>query len=228
MSGVATLSYVYAVTRAETPVPDDVDVVVHRDLAAITAPADERRLRARRRDLLRHAEIVQSVFDRGTVVPLQFGIVVDDVVADVLEPRYDELSRLLRELDGLAEVTLRAYYREEDVLRALLAADPRLARLRENAAPMQLGEAVAHALAAQRAADADAIVRALRPHAVDVALDEPRTDLEIFRGAFLVRRDALDAIDGAAGALAGARADTTVFKYAGPLPPHHFVRMGAA
>jgi len=108
---IATLSYVYGVTRASAPVPDDLDAVVHGELAAITAPIDERRLRAKRRDLLRHAEVVQRVFERATVLPLRFGTVVDDPAADILEPRYAELTRLLRELDGLAEVTVRAVYR---------------------------------------------------------------------------------------------------------------------
>lgn len=224
-AGVATLTYLYAVSRAGTPAPRDASVIEHRGLAAIIAPTDERRVRARRRDLLHHAEVVQTAFDHGTVVPLQFGIVVEDVVADVLEPRHEELTGLLRRLDGLAEVTLRAHYREDDVLRALLTDDPRLERLRRTVSPVHLGEAIARALAARRDADADAIVRTLRPHVLDVAVDPLRTELEVFRGAFLVRRDALAAVDRAADSLARANAATTTFAYAGPLPPHHFVRV---
>jgi hypothetical protein len=222
----ATLTYVYGVTWAATPLPDDVTPVVHRDLAAVTSAVEARELRARRRDLLRHAEIVQRVFDGGPVVPLRFGAIVADAQADLLEPRYDELTRLLRDLDGLAEVTLHAYYREDDVLRALLDEEPRLVRLRATAPPVQLGEAVARALAARRDADAESIVRTLRQHAREVALDELRTELEVFRGAFLIPRDALSEVDAAADELARAHAATTVFKYTGPLPPHHFVDMG--
>jgi hypothetical protein len=224
---VSTLTYVYAVTHAETSVPDDLDVVVHRGLAAVTKPVDSRDLRARRRDLLQHAEVAQRVFERGAVLPLQFGAILDDVVGELLEPQHDELKRLLRSFDGLAEVTVRASYREDDVLRALLAEDPRLEQLRRSAPPVQLGEAIARALAARRDADAEAIVRALRPHARDVAVDELRTELEVFRGAFLIARASLDAVDAALDALARAHAATTSFKYTGPLPPHHFVRLEA-
>lgn len=225
-AGVSTLTYVYAVTWATARIPDGVSTVVHDDLAAVTRPVETRELRARRRDLLEHADVVQRVFDRGTVLPLRFGTVLEDVQAELLEPRRDDLTRLLRDLDGLAEVTLRAHYREEDVLRALLADDPALARLRANAPPVQLGEAVARALAARREADADAIVRALRPHARDIAFDELHTELEVLRAAFLVPRDALDDVDAAADAVARTHAATTTFKYTGPLPPHHFVRLG--
>lgn len=223
---VSTLTYVYGVTRAETPLPDDVVAVVHRDLAAVTSAVEMPDLRARRRDLLHHTDVVQRVFEHGTVIPLRFGTVLDDPRAELLEPRHDELARLLRDLNGLAEVTLRASYREEDVLRAVLVEEPGLARLRATAPPIRLGQAVAEALSERRAADADAIVRTLRTQARDVAVDELRTELEVFRGAFLVARRDLRAMDAAVDGLARAHAATTSFKYTGPLPPHHFVRLG--
>lgn len=231
-AGVSTLAYVYAVTWASSGVPrgagvgdGELQLVEHGELAAVVSPVGERELRARRRDLLRHAEIVQSAFDRAPVVPLRFGTVVGDVVEDLLVPRRDELVRLLRGLEGRAEVTLRAYYREDDVLRRLLADQPRLAGLRGGSSPLELGEAVAHALAARRDADAGRIVAALRPLARDVALDPLHAELEVVRAAFLVDRDALGKVDAAVDRLAREQAETTVFKYTGPLPPHHFVAL---
>src|SRR5204863_8682672 len=137
-------------------------------------------------------------------VPLRFGTVFADrdaVVSEFLAPRYDELTATLRRLDGLAELTVRAFYREDDVLRALLAEHPRLARLRAAARDgdqgfaLQLGEAVARALSARRDDDAEAIVAALRPLARAVVLDERRTELEVVRAAFLVGRGALRNLD---------------------------------
>lgn len=225
---VSTLTYVYGVTWASARLPDDLDVVEHEELAAVTMPVDRRHLRAKRRDLLRHAEIVQRVFDVAPVVPLQFGVVLDDVVDDLLEPRKHELVRLLTELEGLVELTLRATYREEDVLRALLVEQPELARLRERGTPMQLGEAVARALAARREADARAIVSALEPRVRATAVDELRTELDVFRGAFLVERKRVKRVDAEVERLARAQAGTTSFKLTGPLPPHHFVHLGEA
>lgn len=225
---VATLTYVYGVTWAAARLPDDLDLVEHGELAAVTMPVDRRHLRAKRRDLLRHAEIVQRVFEVAPVVPLQFGVVLDDVVGDLLEPRHDELVRLLTELDGLVELTVRATYREDDVLRTLLVEQPQLARLRERGTPMQLGEAVARALAARREADAQEIVRTLEPRVRATAVDELRTELDVFRGAFLVERKRVKRVDAEVERLARAHAATTSFKLTGPLPPHHFVRFGEA
>lgn len=225
---VSTLTYVYGVTWASARLPDDLDVVEHGELAALTMPVDRRRLRAKRRDLLHHAEVVQRVFERAPVLPFQFGVVLDDVVEDLLEPRHDELARLLRELDGLVELTVRATYREEDVLRTLLTEHPQLARLREQGSPVQLGEAVARALGARREADAHAIVRALQPVVQASAIDELRTELDVFRGAFLVARKRVKRFDAEVERLARAHAATTSFKLTGPLPPHHFVHLGQA
>ena len=225
---VSTLTYVYGITWASARVPEGVEAIEHGDLAAVTMPVDERHLRAKRRDLLRHAEVVQRVFERAPVLPLQFGAVLDDVVGELLEPRHDELAALLTELDGLAEVTLRVTFREDDVLRALLREQPQLARLRETASPMQLGEAVAHALAARRDAEADEIVRTLRRHVRSTAFDQLRTELDVFRGAFLVERKRVKRVDAEVERLARAHAATTSYKLTGPLPPHHFVRLAEA
>jgi len=225
---VSTLTYVYGVTWASARVPDDVDVIEHGGLAAVTMPVDRRHLRAKRRDLLRHAEVVQHVFEHAPVVPLQFGAVLDDVVEELLEPRHDELAALLTEFDGLAELTVRATFREDDVLRTLLHEQPQLARLRESASSVQLGEAVARALAARRDAEAEEIVRALQRHVRATAVDELRTELDVFRGAFLVERKRVKRADAEVERLARAHAATTSYKLTGPLPPHHFVRLAEA
>jgi hypothetical protein len=228
-----TLTYVYAVTWAAAAngrlgrgVHDaEVTTVEHGDLAALVSSVEPQALRARRRDLLRHGEVVREAFERAPVLPLRFGTVLADAgrVVDLLAPRHDELASTLRSLEGLAEVTVRAFYREEDVLRELLREQPRLGKLRESAPPVQLGEAVARALAARRDRDAAAILTTLRPLARDLHADEPRTALEVVRAALLVERSALAVVDREVERLARAHAQTTVFKFTGPLPPHDFV-----
>jgi len=222
------VKYVYGVTSRSARVPPDVQTVVHGDVAAVTSDVDTRDLRARRRDLLHHADVLQRVFEHSAVVPLRFGVVVDDVVGDFLEPRHHELAALLRELDGAVELTVRAVFREDDLLGSLLAADARLAKLRETAPAVQLGEAVAHAIAGRRLADAEAIADTLGRHARATAVDELRTELDVFRGAFLVDRARLKAFDSEVERVARAQAGTTTFKVTGPLPPHHFVELAEA
>jgi len=226
------MTYVYGVTRRGSAAVGETVAIEHGDLAAVAARKWAGPVRAKRRELLAHADVVQRVFDHGPVLPLRFGTVFDsdtDVVDSFLAPRHDELSRLLRELDGLAELSVRAHYVEDAVLRELVRDDPKIRRLRERrGAELALGEAVASALLARRAADADAIVHSLVPHARRVLVEEPRAEYEVLRAAFLVERKRLGAFDQAVEKTARARAGLLVFKYVGPLPPHSFVELGGA
>ena len=111
-TGRATCTYVYAVgwaskktSRREGVGGGKVEAVGYRDLTAITSAVPAQGLRARRRDLLRHAEIVQEAFERSTVVPLRFGTTLADrdaVVEELLAPRHrDDLGRDPRRVEVL-------------------------------------------------------------------------------------------------------------------------------
>jgi hypothetical protein len=231
-SEARTATYVYGVARDAPRIARAgvggaaVDAIRHDGLAAIVSPLPSADLRARRRDILAHQEVLQEAFEHGVVVPLRFGTVfagADEVVTELLEPRRAHLTRLLERFSDAIELSVRAYYLEDAVLRELVRDDPRVARLRGRATDVALGEAVAAALNAKRAAEAAAIERRLAPLAEDAALEPPRTEYELFRGAFLVRRKHVDRFDAAMNDLARERDGCVVFKYVGPLPPHSFV-----
>jgi Gas vesicle synthesis protein GvpL/GvpF len=228
-----TSTYVYGVARDVLPVRragvggGRVHTISHEGLAAIVSSVTPGDLRARRRDILAHQEVLQEAFDHGAVVPLCFGTVFaspDDVVAELLAPRKEHLVRLLDRFDGVVELSVRAYYIEEAVLREIVRDDPRVARLRGGGSDVALGEAVADALAAKRSAEAAAIERTLARIPQDVVVEPPRTEYEIFRGAFLVDRKDIARFDHAMDDLARARDGLVIFKYVGPLPPHSFVQ----
>lgn len=229
-------AYVYGVTWADGArdgaqgvAETAVRVVEHGELAALVSALPSADIRARRRDLLRHAEVLQAAFERSAVLPLGFGTVFEseeDVVADLLEPRYEELVALLHSLDGLVELTVRALYDESGVLAAVVGDDPRVAALRgssNRADQVALGEAVAHALAARRERDADEIVASLSSLAREVAVEERVAEFEVVRAAFLVEQSAVDEFDRQAEDLARRHEGVIRVKLTGPLPPHHFV-----
>jgi hypothetical protein len=230
-------AYVYGVTwadgareRAEGGVGDTgVRVLEHGELAALVSDLPSADVRARRRDLLRHADVLQQAFEERTVVPLGFGTVFDsgdDVVEELLEPRYEELVALLQRLDGLVELTLRAFYDESVVLAAIVRDDPQIAALRGSGSPgdqVRLGEAVAQALADRRNRDADEIVAELASLSRQVVVEERVAEFELVRAAFLVDQAAVSDVDRRAEELAERHGGVIRFKLTGPLPPHHFV-----
>jgi hypothetical protein len=226
--------YIYGVAergctlRGSGVVDAPVETVEHGSLAAIVSPVPSLHLRAKRRDILAHQDVLQRVFAKGTVIPFRFGTVFageDALVSELLEPRHDDFARLLDRLDGVVELSVRAYYVEDAVLREILRDDPKIARLKGRTSDVALGEAVANALVAKRASEAAAIERTLLPLAEDAVIEAPRTEYELFRGAFLVSRETIDAFDAQMNELAGERDGTVVFKYVGPLPPHSFVEV---
>src|SRR5919201_1190813 len=98
--------YVYGVARAGSPTPPkrgvgeaSVQAVVHRDLAAFVSTVKKVPIRERRRDLIAHSDVLAAaVADGAAVLPLRFGAVFESgetVVSEFLEPRYEELLRLL-------------------------------------------------------------------------------------------------------------------------------------
>src|SRR2546423_3613047 len=193
-----TRTYVYGVVRrADTRAVRNEGVagaeavaIDHDGTAALTSAIPGKgEIRARRRDLLRHSDVLQEAFAAGPVVPLRFGTVAASaakVVEDLLAPHHDELDALLGAFDGLAELSVRAFYREEEVLAEVVQENGRISLLRQAARSggatrqlqFELGEAVARALERKRERDADAVLAAVEPVARDISVQERRSELE--------------------------------------------------
>jgi hypothetical protein len=245
MTASRTSVYVYGVTWAEgAPLRRSkgiaggaVGSLENGELAAIVSPAPDGPVRTKRRELLCHLDVLRDVFESKTVLPVQFGSVFPDseaVADELLAARHDELASLLEQFEGLAELRIRASYRDGEILAEIVANDPKLLRLREltqaagrEADPLriQLGEAVAGALMARRRRDADAISTELLSHAHDAVVEEPRTEYELLRASYLVERRRIAKFDACVGEIAGRERDRMSFSYTGPLPPHSFVSL---
>jgi hypothetical protein len=239
-----TSTYVYGVTwSGGRGLPDGgiagaaVETLEYGELAALVSALDSPEVRARRRDLLRHMEVLRSAFADQIVLPLRFGTVFDgpeEVERELLAARYEELVALLQEFDGLAELRVHASFRQEAVLAEIVREDRGVARLREltrNAGPdadplrVQLGEAVARGIEARRERDGRRIAAALRRRARDVVELDPRSELELLRASYLVEAGSVPAFDRTMEELARDEQGRIVFGYAGPLPPHSFVSL---
>jgi len=237
-----TTLYVYGVTWADAGPPSKaagvkIDAIEHGELAAIVSPGPEGPVRTRRRELRRHLDVLQAVFDSREILPLQFGSVFPDrevLVDELLAERHDDLVALLRQFEGLAELRIRASYREEAILAEIVGSDPGLARLSRQtrdagraADPLriQLGEAIARGLMQRRASDAQTISSVLLPCARDAVVEEPRTEYELMRASYLVERTGIDVFDARMDELAREERGRIDFSYTGPLPPHSFVSL---
>jgi hypothetical protein len=243
-ASAATALYLYGITWADAARPQQeagihgasVGAIRHRELAGLTSPVESTKVRAKRRDLLNHADVLSTALEHGTVLPLRFGVVFDSAEALVegfLSPRYAELVRLLRSFEGRVELSVKVFFREEAILAEIVRANPRIAELREatHAASeastyplkVELGERVAAELQDRTLRDRKALLDRLSRLAVDVQVDQQPIEHQVLAASFLVERERLAAFDDAMNELAQHHAERMHFKYLGPLAPHSFV-----
>ena len=214
------------------------DAVSHGELAALTSPIESTKVRARRRDLLSHSQVLSTALEHGTVLPLRFGVVFQNeaaLITDLLRARHDELVELLRTFEGRVELTVKAFYREEAILGEVVRENPRIARLREatrngpdaSTYPLkvELGELVAAELQDRTRRDRDALLGRLRPLAVDLQVEQEPIEHQVLRASFLVEADRVGAFDDVMAEFARSQAERMHFKYLGPLAPHSFVSL---
>lgn len=240
--------YVYGIVRADTAVPGTagiaaapLELIADGEVAALTSVAPDQYLDAGREELLAHSRVLEAALDKGTVLPMRFGVVLPDqetLRSNLLDAHRDELADQLAQMDGKVEMTLKGLYDEEAVLREIVAEHPSIAQLRAElegkpeAATyyerIRLGERVAAAFVGRQERDSAAAVEELRPHAVAVSVGEPLHERMAVNASFLVERAKLAEFDRALDALGRREANLIRFRLTGPLPPHSFVELGVA
>lgn len=214
-------------------------VVQHEGVGALVADVRGEPIQTTRRNLKAHTDVLAGLARRTTVLPMRFGVVFPTeavVINEFLGPKGGELTSLLDRFRGQVEVTLRGTVEDEDArLREVVREEPEIARLREQVqsvsedagyyARIRLGELVASALEARRAADERRILDRLEPLAQGVERDRELPERVVVKAAFLVERAKLEQFDGAVDAVARELAGRIRFSYAGPLALHSFVSL---
>src|SRR5436309_2832016 len=117
--------YVYGVARAGIVaggagvLGGAVTTIESGEVSAIVSDVDHENVRAKRRDLLLHAEVLQRAFAAGPVLPFRFGTVFPSARAladELLSPRQTELLELLGRFDGNGELRVRAAYHDQEAV----------------------------------------------------------------------------------------------------------------
>ncbi|MBX9389430.1 GvpL/GvpF family gas vesicle protein [Streptomonospora nanhaiensis] len=212
--------------------PSEVRFVRADGLAAAVSTTPEG-LRAKRRDLAAHQEVLVELAREAAVLPMRFGAVApdDEAVAAELRRSRDHYTALLDRLRDRVEVNVKATHIEEAALRAVLTENEELRRANERlreagggtpADRMAFGEQVAAALEDLRRRDADTVVEPLAKHADQVSMGPP-VDNCLANVSLLVHRDKAEELNREVGRLQGRLGRLMEFKVNGPLPPYSFV-----
>ncbi|MDQ1514299.1 MAG: hypothetical protein QOE80_129 [Actinomycetota bacterium] len=208
------------------------------NLAALVSGLPPDRTPGRREDLDAHRHVLALAVERGTVVPLRFGMVMDgeDVVRRRLLDRHrPELTELLRRVDGRVQMSVRALYAEDALLRGAIDSDPEIARLsaavqgrseiESRPERIALGERVAAAVEARRRQDEQVLLDVLQPLVSDLRVEPGESERVAFNAQLLIRRDRRAALDEAVGELGRALQGYLALRYVGPLPPYSFSQL---
>ena len=189
----------------------------------------------RREDIEAHRRVLAAAIEHGTAIPMRFGMVMadeDEVRERLLARHAEDLSALLSTLDGHVQLTIRGFYNEGALLRAVLSDDPVLAQNYEAIADLPelasqgerilLGEHVAKAIDQRRAVDEQALLDTITPLADDVRADRPSGERGAVNVHLLVDRERLDAIEAVIDTLAATLTGYVALRRLGPLPPYSF------
>jgi len=235
--------YIYGIVETDEPAglaelpavggapPGNVRTVSEPELPvrAVVSPAPAE-LRGKRRDLLAHQRVLDALAEQGAVLPMRFGVVAPDesTLLAGLRAETERYRALLHELAGQVELNLKAVPDEEHFV-ASAANDPAvrnaLAAVRRNGSherQLQLGQAVADAVARRRQLCGTQLLTELRPLASRTSTLQAGEQYAL-NAAFLVPRPAVEKFTGAVDRLREQLAPAVELVLTGPLPPYSFV-----
>jgi hypothetical protein len=236
--------YVYGIVRAGESMPPPpagidgrpVTTIERPPLVALVSGSPAGPVKASRRNLMAHSDVLQAIVPGGSVLPMRFGVVMPSAEAvsdELLGERGEELVAQLDAFEGLVELDLKVLCPEEVLMRAIVAERADIAQLSlavRGRSPdatyyerIRLGELIAQASAGKRDELTERVVGRLEPLAVRTDVGEPTHDEMLLNAAFLVERARVEAVDEMVRGLDRELASGMQLKYVGPLPPYRFV-----
>ena len=244
--------YLYCIIRCEeerafggvTPIGGDsgsVYAIPHQSLAVVASDAGTDEYDITRANMLAHQRAQERVMQELPVLPVRFGTVakgaspVDDV-RRLLERRRQEFEGLLSEMEGKAELGLKALWKDEGaVFEEIVAQEESIRRFRDSIRGkppeathferIRLGEMVKEALERKRKAEAAVLLAPLRRIACRTVENPAMGDRMVVNAAFLVEKQREEEFDQAVELLDKEHSQRVTFKYVGPVPPYNFVNI---
>jgi hypothetical protein len=219
--------------------PDDVVRTVEYDnLAAVVSDAPRTRHDISRDNLLAHQRVIEEAMSRTDILPAAFGMISasdEEVREKLLRFESDALQDALEYVRGRSQLGLTVLWNREQLFSEIVAEDETIRALRDATVGqsedatyyerIRIGELTEAAISRKRGSEAEEILYALEPLAVETALNDNVSDMMILSAAFLVDRDQLETFDAQVDALGRAQSGRLIFRYVGPLPPYNFVNL---
>ena len=215
---------------------DIVHTVRFMNLAAVVSDSPIVEYESSRRNMMAHTLVLEEVMKDFTILPVRFGTVAPSgqaIEEQVLKRRFGELNGLLAEMEGRAEMGLKAFWYEGIVFEEIVKENPAIRRLRDGLIGraqeetyyerIRLGEMIEAAMWQKRDTDAEKILARLRPLVYKSIANKVIMDRMALNAAFLMEREREPEFDRAVQQLDAEMGTRLMFKYVGPVPPYNFV-----
>jgi Gas vesicle synthesis protein GvpL/GvpF. len=219
---------------------DTVYTLPYRDLTAIISHSPIEKYAVSRENLLAHSKTLEKVAEAYTVLPVRFSTIAADesaIVDKLLKSRYQELTDLLKSMEGKLELGIRARWENSEAIFAELVEENKeikelkAATLKEKnqqkryANQIKIGELVQNALEEKRRRERIVLIDAIKPLSLDYKEMQIYGDMNIVSVAFLVNREQEASFDQKIGELRQAYEPRTQLKYTISAVAYNFVEL---
>ncbi|MBC7577756.1 GvpL/GvpF family gas vesicle protein [Tardiphaga sp.] len=237
--------YVYAIVRNAPRTPITAPAVADPlgavwvepigGLAALVSNYTGDEIMPVRRNALAHTRVLEAALPDGPMLPMRFGVMVDDVAGlkRVIAPREKDLEMLLDDLSGRVEVGIKARWNEDIIWTEIVAAHPELGRVGNRLKRLSKGEGyydridlgrkVEAAISEKRIAEAEKLQRFLDPFVVRQKQLNQTDDMTYFHTAVLVEGNLEPALFEAITRYESVQPHRLILKVISPVPAYNFV-----
>lgn len=234
--------YLYAIADAEAVDLDErtgvkgapVDVLRHESLAAVVSAAPDGKLRPRRRNLKAHHDLLKSLMDDTTILPMAFGVLADseEQVTSFLRQHVGTLQAQMDQVRGHVEIGFRVSWNVDDIFSYFVEKYDELQELRDavfsgdgepsRQEKIHVGERFEALLEDARMRHRAAVEEHLSPACRAIEADDPKDEEEVMNLACLVPREGVEAFEDAIMDAAEVFSDDFTFTYTDPMAPYSF------
>ncbi len=202
--------YLYGIFPSPGPVNlsltglDDQPVQTYRveDFVFLYSEAQQERYLASRRNLLGHERVLEQAMDGGyrTLLPLQFGVVINDwdtVKQELINSQGSNLTRLFSKLAGQREVSIKVFWDQSGELSALMSENDALRAERDRLDGkslgmdeiVRIGQAIERSMGDRQEIIISVFQSALNPLALETVENDVLTSAMIYNAAYLIPWD---------------------------------------
>ncbi len=215
----------------------DVYAITLGSVSAVVSDIADGRLRAERRYLAAHRDVLARLMTVATPLPISFGTVAagTQAVRQILVQNQRTLVEQLNQVAGKVEMGLRVFWDVPNIFEYFISTYPELRAARDQLfgrrreptqeEKLELGRFFDHLLQEDREACADKVEEALSSAGVSHKRSKNRNEREILNLACLIAREHQAAFEAQVLEIAKLFDNNYALDYSGPWPPYNFVQM---